>query len=133
MKRLLWLLIALPLLLVLVVFSVNNRGAVALDLWPLRYEIGLPLFLVVLGSLAVGVLLGLFLEWVFEGRNRSALRQERRHSAASDRELHKLREAEARRAGGGDGAPGARNPAADRQAAALQAPGSTSLPAPSER
>jgi uncharacterized integral membrane protein len=125
-KRLLWLLIALPLLLVLVVFSVNNRGAVALDLWPLRYEIGLPLFLVVLGSLFVGVLLGLFLEWVFEGRNRSALRQERRHSAASDRELRKLREAEVRRTAGDP------KPDTERRAA-LQAPGSTSLPAPSDR
>ncbi|MEX0758290.1 MAG: LapA family protein [Tistlia sp.] len=129
MKRLLWLLIALPLLLLLVVFSVNNRAAVALDLWPLRYEIALPLFLVVLGSLAVGVLLGLFLEWVFEGRNRSALRSERRRTAATERELSKLRQAEAERA--------ARAPQGERPAEgprpALPAPASPALPGNSNR
>ena len=121
MKRLLWLLIALPLLLILVVFSVNNRDAVVLNLWPLRYEAALPLFLVVLGSLVVGVLLGLFLEWVFEGRNRSALRSERRRSAASERELKKLRQEESRR------------PRQGGEPAALQAPLSTALPTPAKR
>lgn len=128
MKRLLWLLIALPLLLVLVVFSVNNREAIALNLWPLRYEVALPLFLVVLGSLVVGVLLGLFLEWVFEGRNRSALRSERRRAAASERELGKLREAEARRAAGAKA-----GAAPDASRPALKSPISTALPAPSDR
>lgn len=126
MKRLLWLLSALPLLLLLVVFSINNRDAVAVNLWPLRYEIGLPLYLVVLGSLVVGLLLGLFLEWVFEGRNRSALRKERRRLAANEKELGKLREAEAKRQAGqgGEVAAGKR---------ALQSPLSTALPAPSDR
>ncbi|SME92500.1 Protein of unknown function [Tistlia consotensis] len=123
MKRLLWLLTALPLLVVLVVFSVNNRGAIAVNLWPLRYEAALPLFLVVLGSLVIGFLLGLLLEWLFEGRTRAALRAERRRLAASERELKKLRQAEAKRA-------------AERKAPArpaLEAPMSTALPAPSER
>ena len=129
MKRLLWILTALPLLVLLVVFSVNNRGPVSVDLWPLRYEAALPLFLVVLGSLVVGFLLGLFMEWIFEGRHRAELLAERRRSAASERELKKLRDAEARRQAERPG--GGQSPTTERPA--LGAPAGPPLPATSDR
>ena len=57
-KRLLFWIVLVPLAAVLVVFSVANRGGVTLDLWPLPYQVDLPLYLVLLGALIVGFAAG---------------------------------------------------------------------------
>ena len=56
--------LTIPLTLAFVVFAVANRGAVLVSLWPFGIDIGLPLFLLVLGALAVGLVIGAFLTWV---------------------------------------------------------------------
>ena len=58
MKRLFFWIVLVPLAAVLVVFSVSNRGAVTLDLWPLPYQADVPLYLVFLGALIVGFVVG---------------------------------------------------------------------------
>jgi putative membrane protein len=66
------LLIALPLLLLMVLFALSNRQPVPLRFWPTDYSLVLPLSLAVLGGMAVAFLAGGLLVWV------SALTQRRR-------------------------------------------------------
>lgn len=66
------LLIALPLLLLLVLFALSNRQPVRLGLWPTDYALELPLSLAVIGGMAVAFLAGGLLVWL------SALAQRRR-------------------------------------------------------
>jgi uncharacterized integral membrane protein len=49
---------------VLSVFSVVNHAPVSIDLWPLPLGIDLPLFVVALGMLALGIIVGAMLFWV---------------------------------------------------------------------
>jgi lipopolysaccharide assembly protein A len=51
-----------------VVFAVSNRDSVVLDLWPLPFEAALPLYLVVLGAVAVGLLIGVSVSWFAKER-----------------------------------------------------------------
>ncbi|HXA22968.1 MAG TPA: LapA family protein [Acetobacteraceae bacterium] len=67
------LLIALPLLLLMVLFALSNRQPVSLTIWPATdYKLDLPLSLAVLCGMAVAFLAGGLLVWV------SALTQRRR-------------------------------------------------------
>jgi lipopolysaccharide assembly protein A len=60
------LLIALPLLLLLVLFALSNRQPVSLHVWPTDYTATLPLSLAVLASMAIAFLAGGLLVWVSE-------------------------------------------------------------------
>ncbi len=120
MKRLTWILV-LPLAAVAVIFAVMNRTPVALDLWPLPWRIEAAAFLILLGSLAVGILVGLLLALLTGGARR---RRSRRYVQANERQAIEIRElrrqlAEAKRA-------------ATRNAAAssLPAPRPATVPAP---
>ncbi len=44
-----------------VVFAVANRAMVTVSLWPLPFDVSLPLFMAVLGALALGLVLGTML------------------------------------------------------------------------
>jgi uncharacterized integral membrane protein len=66
------LLIALPLLLLLVLFALSNQEPVPLRFWPTDYSLVLPLSFAVIGGMAVAFLVGALLVWV------SALAQRRR-------------------------------------------------------
>jgi putative membrane protein len=57
------LLITLPLTVVLVVFAIANRGDASISLWPLPIALDLPIFLLVLGPLALGLFSGLAWLW----------------------------------------------------------------------
>lgn len=69
MKILSWL-ITLPLLAFCVVFAVSNRQLVTVDLWPLDYVVSTPLYLIALGSLFSGFLLGAAVFWIASLRHR---------------------------------------------------------------
>ena len=58
MKRLLTWIIAAPLAVAAVIFSIANRAMVTVDLWPLSWQIDLPLFILVLAGVGLGVVLG---------------------------------------------------------------------------
>ena len=72
------LLIAIPLLLLLVLFALSNRTPVRLGLWPTDYTLELPLSLAVVGGMAVAFLAGGLLVWF------SALAQRRRARHAEE-------------------------------------------------
>ncbi|MBI3419702.1 MAG: LapA family protein [Proteobacteria bacterium] len=88
MKFLSWL-ITIPLVVFCVVFAVNNRQEVTIDLWPSGYVASAPLYLVTLGASLVGFLIGALLFWLASLHPR----WERRHLARQvDRLKHELLE-----------------------------------------
>ncbi|VBB68677.1 hypothetical protein RIEGSTA812A_PEG_150 [invertebrate metagenome] len=77
MRILSWI-VSLPFAAVLGVFAVSNRANVRLDLWPLPFGLEVPIYLIALGPLAVGFLLGLATTWVASGRLRVRIRARNR-------------------------------------------------------
>ncbi len=79
-----------------------NREIVTLRLLPaemgtflgLSWAIRLPLFLVVVGGVVAGLLIGFVWEWLREHKHRAAAAQARREAARLEREVSKLRAAQ---------------------------------------
>lgn len=99
MKRFFWI-ITLPIAVAVTIFAVSNRDPVALDLFPLPWQVEVRAFLVLLGSLAVGILIGLLLAWFAGGSKRKLARRLRRANERQATEIRELRASldEARRA-----------------------------------
>ena len=90
MAKLLFWIVVTPLAAAVIVFSVNNRSEVVLDLWPLGpldFAAPVPLFAVVLAALLAGFLAGGFVAWVSAGKARKRARSEKRRADAAEREL----------------------------------------------
>lgn len=96
--RLIYWLIAGPLIALAVLFALSNRGTVELSIWPLPFSLPAPVYLVALGGLAVGFLAGGIVAWFGAGRIRARARAAERSLRARDVELedlrHKVKEAE---------------------------------------
>jgi lipopolysaccharide assembly protein A len=60
------LLIAIPLLLVLLLFALSNKTPVRLGIWPTDFTLQLPLSLAVLGGMAIAFLAGGLIVWLSE-------------------------------------------------------------------
>jgi lipopolysaccharide assembly protein A len=86
MRFLSWIVLALAAVL-LVLFAVSNREAVAIELWPLPDRAELPLYLLVLGTLIVGFVVGEIVAWTGGWRWRREARRSRVRIAALEREL----------------------------------------------
>ncbi len=56
--------LALLLIIVSVVFAVNNRAVIALDLWPAPYTLNAPVYIVTVGCFFVGFFLGALIFWL---------------------------------------------------------------------
>lgn len=98
MKHVSWI-VTVPLMAVLVVFAVVNRQSVTLDLWPLDMSLRLPLFILILGSLFVGLLVGGSAVWLSAGATRRRARAAEHRAAEHEREIARLRRAAAPAAG----------------------------------
>lgn len=81
-----WIL-ALPLIVLAIVFAVANRQAVRLDLWPLPWGVDLPAYLAVLGALVLGLGLGIVVTWLSGHRARLNARQNRHRVDSLNRQL----------------------------------------------
>ena len=86
MRALYWLVVVLAGL-VLALFAASNRGAVSLGLWPLPFLVDVPLYLIVLGAVLLGFLLGELTAWIAAGRWRREARRRGRRIATLEREL----------------------------------------------
>ena len=110
MKRRSWI-VTLPLMLVVVIFSLANRGAVSLDLWPFKEGITLPLSWLLLGALFVGLLIGGAVVWLSGGKSRRRARELRFDKARLEREVIRLkREVEQAKGADAPSSPHARPP-----------------------
>jgi uncharacterized integral membrane protein len=85
--------------LVLVMMAFANRETVLLEVIPeaftpwlgVQYAVELPLFVVVLGSVMVGLLVGFVWEWLREYRHRSEAKTHKRAAKALEREVQTLK------------------------------------------
>ncbi len=99
LRYLLLALLAIGLLTV----AIANRDPVTLQALPqdmglflgLSWAIELPLFLVMFGGIGVGLLIGFFWEWARESKHRSTATTKAREVARLEREVTKLRSAQA--------------------------------------
>jgi len=90
MKFLSWTVLAL-VAVVLILFAVSNRETVSIGLWPLPALVAMPLYLVVLGTLVVGFVVGEFVAWIGGWRWRREARRSRDRIAMLERELDTAR------------------------------------------
>lgn len=91
-------LILVPIALVIVLFSVANRGLVRVSLDPfsrdlptLSYDV--PLFAIVLAAVFLGVIVGGIAAWFAQGKHRKAARRHRREAETLRSETQALRSA----------------------------------------
>lgn len=90
MKHLSWL-ITLPVTLVVVVFAVSNRTPVEVDLFPLPWRPILPAYLLVLGSMFIGFLIGGMSTWLAGAPYRRRARRLAAEAQVLSRELAEVR------------------------------------------
>lgn len=94
MRRLLALLVLVPLGALLVALAVVNRKPATLVLNPLDASSGLgveaPLFLFLLGAFALGLIVGGFATWYEQGKWRAKARKEARETRALRAEADRL-------------------------------------------
>jgi len=88
--------ISIPLALVIIIFSLVNRGAVTIDFWPFPAAIGIPLFALILAALMVGILWGGMAAWLAAGRSRKRARELTRRIESAEMEIRHLEERNAR-------------------------------------
>jgi uncharacterized integral membrane protein len=96
MRNLINVLFVLPFAIVVIVLAVANRGPVTLSLDPIAqqnsiYTLTLPLFVVLLGTLMVGIIIGGLASWVAQGRHRKAERRFRREAEGLRAEAERLK------------------------------------------
>lgn len=77
MKLFTWI-ILLPVAALIIVFAVVNRELTTLNLWPLPFEIDLPLFSVIFGGALIGVIWGGIAAWTAAGATRAKARERAR-------------------------------------------------------
>ena len=93
MKWIIWA-ISLPLIIVAIIFAVANRQVVTLDIWPFELQISLPLYLLVLGTLFIGLLVGWFFTFLSAGRSRATAREALYRAEVLERENSSLKPSE---------------------------------------
>jgi uncharacterized integral membrane protein len=86
MKFLWWIVLAL-VAVVLILFAISNREAVSVALWPLPALVEMPLYLVLLGTLLLGFIVGELAGWIGGWRWRREARRGRERIAMLEREV----------------------------------------------
>ncbi|MEQ8368876.1 MAG: lipopolysaccharide assembly protein LapA domain-containing protein [Roseicyclus sp.] len=85
--------------LALVLMAMANRETVLVELIPselsiwlgIQYSVELPLFVVILGGVVVGLLVGFVWEWLREHRHRVEARTQKRTAKQLEREVQSLK------------------------------------------
>ena len=93
-------LITLPILAVSVSFAISNTESVTLRLWPLSYEAGLPVALLVFVVLVLGFLLGALTAFIGAGKIRSRARTAESKLRQAERDLARVKRENADASGG---------------------------------
>lgn len=95
LRRILVIVIVLPISVALIMLAVANRHSVGLVVDPIGGDGALtlqaPLFLVVFGALIAGVLIGGIVVWLSQGRYRRAARRANREARRANAQVDALR------------------------------------------
>lgn len=110
MKVVFWI-IALPIVAIAMAFAVSNHEIVTISLWPLVYRIDVPLYIAVTGALFLGFLAGLIYGWIGSLRARHRGRVEAKQVAKLQTETEELRRKLALAEGAGHALPPTTAPA----------------------
>lgn len=98
MRKLVGLLLGLPVMLIAASFAGTNLQPVSMGLFPLPWRYDVPLALVVYGSLVLGFVIGAAAAWLGGGSTRRGLRQAAQDMIAKDRDIARLKEEAAKAA-----------------------------------
>jgi uncharacterized integral membrane protein len=90
-RRLSWI-VTLPITILAVLFALSNSATSQVRLWPFPWAAELPLYLLILGSLLLGFLLGAIVAWISSGGRRRRLRALSQQVRAQAAEIGTLRE-----------------------------------------
>ncbi len=85
--------VAVPIAIIVVAFAIANRHLIEVSLDPLPFTVGLPLYLVVIGALALGFAAGAGAAWLSGYGARRQARGTRARIVALEAEVARLREA----------------------------------------
>ena len=113
MRQLFGIIVFVPLALIIGIFAVENRGPLALEIWPLPGVQEMWASVWILGLLAIGIIVGLVIGWLGGGSARRRARRAERLNRTLERQLSE-RDAEP--------APAAESPSPIASSAALPAP-----------
>ncbi|MGD9538242.1 MAG: LapA family protein [Alphaproteobacteria bacterium] len=89
--RVFWWTVAAVAALILIAFSIANRGGVAVSFAPLPFTLDVPLFAVALGALALGLIAGVFAKTLAGSPHRRIARDRLHRIRALEREVADLR------------------------------------------
>jgi uncharacterized integral membrane protein len=87
--------IAVPIAIIVVAFAIANRHLIEVSLDPLPYTVSLPLYLVVIGTLALGFAAGAGAAWLSGYGARRQARGTKARIVALEAEVARLREVRA--------------------------------------
>ncbi|NJR13097.1 MAG: LapA family protein [Phyllobacteriaceae bacterium] len=96
MRRIFQVLVTIPVAIILIALSVANRAPVALTLDPFNpgnagLTLALPLFVIILGAMMVGAVIGSVLTWLSQGKHRAKARSEASRASLIAREAEALK------------------------------------------
>ena len=91
MRHLLFWIITVPLVIILVDFTVMNTQDIALNFWPLPWETPLPAYALIFGAALLGFLAGVFIMWRHGSTGRRRHRELNRQFNVQAGELDSLR------------------------------------------
>lgn len=95
MKHFSWI-FTLPVTAIVVLFAITNRSLATLSFWPLPWEVNLPIYLIILGALFVGFMLGAVVTWLSGGRRRRQARQLAEQVRTQSRQIAELQRRQAK-------------------------------------
>ena len=96
MIRFLKSLVLLPVAAVVILLAVANRAPVQLSFDPVNvdapaFSVNLPLYAILFGAVALGIVVGGVFTWLGQGRVRANARYHRREATRYEREVNRLR------------------------------------------
>jgi hypothetical protein len=87
MRQLFGIIVFVPLALIIGIFAVENRGPLALEIWPLPGVQEMWASVWILGLLAIGIIVGLVIGWLGGGHARRRARRAERLNRTLERQL----------------------------------------------
>lgn len=89
LARLVW----VPLALVGGIFAIANREKTVISLWPLPWDVTLPLFMILLAVLLIGLVAGGLIVWLGGHHHRATARQQTRSADQLRRQVAQMKAA----------------------------------------